>query len=271
MPFFSRRFIITLFLIFCLLLIFNLPPFSESSFSKGVKRAGVFFLYPFQYAFSALFDISSNSISDLAALRNAQNENQALKKEIESLKLKEQPANGLQDENQRLREALGFAGRNPYGASVIPAEVVIRSPSLFFQSVMVNKGSRHGVAVNMAVVNAEGLVGKIGEVFDYTSRVVFLIDAGQAVSVVDRNTRDFAVAQGTGGGLLELKYVLSQASVATGDAITTSGASDVYPPHIPIGNVVSVNKRDVDLFQTVKVKPRVDFSKLDQLSIIKGY
>jgi rod shape-determining protein MreC len=270
MPFFSRRFIFTLFLILCLLVVFNLPPFSDSSFSKGLKGAGVFLFYPFQYAFSALVNTSSRSFSDLVSLRNAQTENQMLKQEIAALKLKSQPIEGIQEENRQFKGALGFAGRNPYHTAVIPAEVVLRAPKLFFQSVMVNKGSRHGVAKDMAVVNEEGLVGRIGEVFDYTARVVFLIDAGEAVSVVDHNTREFAVAHGNGSGVLDLKYVLNQAGIATGDAIATSGASDIYPPHIPVGTVVSVAKKDVDLFQTVKVKPQVDFSKLNRLFIIKN-
>ncbi|MFH0886826.1 MAG: rod shape-determining protein MreC, partial [bacterium] len=180
---------------------------------------------------------------------------------------KSQMYESLIRENEILRAQLDFKRRN-YRMRMLPAEVIGRSPSQWFDSVIIDRGSVDGIRPDMVVVSPDGLVGRIFDVGRASSKVMMITDPNSSVSSVARSSRDVGVIVGAGANMLKMKYVASSAVIKEGDPVITSGASEVFPQGLKIGVITKVFKREYDLFQDVEITPAVDFSRLEDVFII---
>lgn len=118
------------------------------------------------------------------------------------------------------------------------------------------------------MINEEGLVGRVFEVSQFSSKVLLINDPSSAVSIVDASTGDMAIASGNSIGPLTVKYMPAGAEIKAGDRIVTSGMSDIFPKGILVGTVKSFSKKDYDIFQKIEVSPAVNFSRLDKLFVV---
>lgn len=246
----------------------NLPHLRDVYFVARVRAAVGFVFYPFQYVAEAVVSSVYSTVVHVGGLHNAALENAELKKQIAAHKARALAFNRLVRENQELKETLGFLEDNPYALKLLTARVISRGGSNLYRTVLINRGSRHGVKSDMAVISAQGLVGKTEEVFPYSARVLLVISPASAVSALDERTRDFGVIEGRGTAPLSMKYVPASSDIQINDQVVTSGMSDIFPPGIPVGRIIKTQKKDYDIFQLVKVKPLVDFAKLNQLFIV---
>ena len=174
---------------------------------------------------------------------------------------------GLERENLMLREALGFKSRF-FGGRLVAAEIIGRSSSNWFEVVEINRGQGDNVVPDTAVINSEGLVGRVYEVSRFTSKVLLINDPTSAVSIIDGRTGDMAIASGNSIGPVGIKYMPANADVQVGDKIVTSGLSEIFPKGILVGTVKAISKKDYDIFQKVDVAPAVNFSRLDKLFVL---
>ena len=266
-----RKVIITLACLLLLAIFLNLPQVRNFPPLKGLRFITLSAVYPFQRVINFFADKTLDSLSAVLALRAAQKENTALKKMLSENTSKNLAMAELTLENQRLRSLLGFKEKGLYAYRVIPAEVVSRSPSSWFEIIQISKGAADGIKEDMAVVNSEGLVGRVVEVVHQTAKVQLLIDLNFALSGLDQTSRDMGIVVGRSMRPLEMKYVLAMANIKVGDQIVTSGLSDIFPRGFPIGTVSKVEKSDYDIFQKIELKPRVNFNKLDEVFVIAGY
>lgn len=223
------------------------------------------------------YSISSNSKRRLSDFIEGIGEAQRIKKENELLKIKlnelifkeKSYYRELQIANQRLKKLLNFKKQTPY--RLIPTRVIAYSPEDFFKEIYIDRGKEDGVKEGMSVVNAQGLVGKVVEVYSNQSRVMLIIDKRSKVGVRVQRTRDIGILQGTGNyEVCRLLYILTKSKVKKGDGIITSGLGGLFPPGIVVGYISYIEKNPSYLFQQIKVKPAVDFGKLEDLFLIKG-
>ncbi|MBU0687437.1 MAG: rod shape-determining protein MreC [Candidatus Margulisbacteria bacterium] len=251
-------------------LFINLPRVRDVYFIARLRSTLVLAVYPFQYAASAISTTVSGSFGRVTTLFGASSENDKLKDQVSQMKAQVLSFETIVQENQDLRRTLGFYRDNPYKLKLLPAQVIAYGGSNLHSTVMINRGTQHGVVKDAAIISAAGLVGKTEEVFKYTSRVLLIIDPASSVSARDAQTKDFGVIEGRGLSPLSMKYVPASSDIKVSDKVITSGMSDIFPPGIPIGEITAAAKKDYDIFQMVKVKPFVNFSKLDQVFVVQG-
>lgn len=210
--------------------------------------------------------------NDINSLLNTYEENKRLKMRLEDFAVLQAEVNTLQSENESLKELVGkeesLADFNPLNATVIA-----RNPDQWEEKIILNKGSSHGVELNMAVMTANGLIGKISLVTPFTSEVELL-------HTNNPNYRVSAIVQGEKSdifGLIEgydverneliLKRIDSSFKVNVGEQVVTSGLGGVFPKGIPIGEITEVTTDDYGLTKLAYVKPAADFSLLEDVVI----
>jgi rod shape-determining protein MreC len=230
------------------------------SFARASVRMAA---YPLQWSVRALTAQTYKSFRFFIQANKFEKECRVLSNELNRAEAEIKLLNNVRTENQYLREALGFKGRNPYGFYLMPAEVVSRGGGE--ASLIVNRGSDNGVKEGQTVISRYGLVGRIGEVSRYSSKVVLLGDSLTVVSAVLSRTNTYGVVHG--GSPLTMNYVSESASVEVGDKVVVSSASSTFKRNLAVGTVRSVSRRVEDLFQKIELKPAVDFSKLEILYI----
>lgn len=195
----------------------------------------------------------------------AQRENRQLRDENDRLLLENAVMNEILLENERLRDALEFKRLHPPAS--IMTQVIGKESSPASSTITINKGSRDGISAGMAVISAEGVVGRIQTVLPGTAKIMLLTDPGSTLAVrVQRNRED---------GLLEgklrhcaLKYVSYYADIQEGDLLVTSGLDGVFPKGLAVGTVVKVTKHEANAFQTVVAKPAVTLSRLEEALVL---
>jgi rod shape-determining protein MreC len=196
----------------------------------------------------------------VAGLADAYTENQALKAEIARLHGLEQSSAKIAAENAMLRELTRFV---PDGAaSFVSARVIGEGGGPFVRSVLINAGARDGLSRGQAVLNGDGLVGRLTDVGDSASRVLLLIDLNSRVPVVIEETRERAILAGDNTDRPALAYLPPDARVSAGQRVVTSGNGGVLPPGLQVGTV-SLGRDGVP-----RVQPFVDWSKIEFVRIV---
>lgn len=200
------------------------------------------------------------------ALVGVTKENEALRKEVVSLREKLQENRDAFLENRRLKELLRFSetvDKRTMGARVVGHDI-----SPWFQAVFVDAGSAAGVEPGMAVVTPSGGVGRVEKVSSGVSTVVLLTDGRFAADVIVERSRVRAIAEGMGGNFCRLKYVSPTQDVVVGDRILFSGFDGSMPKGTLLGTVVSVDRPREGLFQKVKVMSAVNFQAVEEVLIV---
>ncbi|MBN1103045.1 MAG: rod shape-determining protein MreC [Deltaproteobacteria bacterium] len=193
-------------------------------------------------------------------------ENIRLKQEIDALRMENYRYREQVTTQQRVRDLLQF--KNTLDWPVVAAQVIGRDPSGWFESVIIDKGRNSGLKVNMPVVNAGGVVGQTVSVSLNYAKVLLIVDQNSAVDSLIQRSREKGIAKGLPPGMCKLDYVLKTADVVPGDVVVTSGMGGVYPKGLPVGEVQGVRDIPWEFFKDIKVGPRVDFSKLEELLVI---
>jgi rod shape-determining protein MreC len=200
-------------------------------------------------------------------------ENENLKKQVAELLQYKQNIIEYQRENADLRTLLGFKERS-FQYDLEAAEVIARDPSNWFNVILIDKGEKHGIKKDMAVITDEGLVGYTISTASNTSKVVLITDERSSVSAMLQRTRDNGMVKGTidpaPSGYLKMEFLPQDANLVKGDIIISSGLGDLIPKGIIIGEVAEANKEPHELMQYAIIKPAVDFLKLERVFVIKG-
>ncbi|MDA8165270.1 MAG: rod shape-determining protein MreC [Desulfobacteraceae bacterium] len=197
---------------------------------------------------------------------------------------------GVREENKRLREELANcrAARNEYREAVatnirltkllalkeslpppvLTARIVGKDPSLWFKTVIVDRGSADGVKKGMPAVTVEGIVGQVLDTSPQFSKILLATDPNSAIDVLIQPSRIQGIVKGRNDDGLELQYVLKNCDVRKGDQIITSGLGGVFPKGLPVGTVSKAVRDRRGMFQKIEVAPAVDFNGLEHLLII---
>ncbi len=216
--------------------------------------------------FGWLFSYLEQFFKDYIWLKNLRGENESLKREIAELQSKVTSYQEAYVENQRLRRLLDF--KTTTMTETIPAQVIVHDLTGWFQTLMVDKGFRDGVAPDMPVVNDEGLIGRVLDVSDRYSRVLLITDQGSSVDAVDQRNRVRGILSGKDANGCLLKYIRGNLDIKEGDLVISSGKDGIYPKGLRLGVVRAVFKDPVDLFQKIEVKPLVRLSALEEVLIV---
>ncbi|HVP27814.1 MAG TPA: rod shape-determining protein MreC [Myxococcota bacterium] len=182
----------------------------------------------------------------------------------------------LRDENLKLREALLATERldaiaetqESVGLPMLPAEVAGLGPSLWYQSVLLDRGTRQGVEPGMPTVTDAGIVGLVTASSPNAAKAMLLLDRQSAVDGLVERNRARGIVRGQGTGELVFEYDAREPDVQVGDVLITSGLGGVYPRGLRIGEIVALSPAGSGLLAQARVRPAVDFGRLEQVYVV---
>ena len=213
----------------------------------------------------------SGSFGDLATLRSRNDE---LEKSVAELTVENLGLKEVEAENARLRKLLGFAQTNPsfdYKGGQIVGRVVGSEPNSIIQSIVIDLGKANGIEPGMPVVTERGLVGRITDVYNNSSRVLLINDSNSSVNTLLQNSRLRGILRGRAGQQPIMDYLPQDNKVLVGDIVVTSGESGNFPAGVPVGQVVEVEQNDVEMFQRAVVRTTVDFDTLETVLVVTNF
>ena len=205
-----------------------------------------------------------------AEMRGAQAENQVLRQRLAEAENQLREARQALDENGRLKRLLDFDKDISY--QPIPARVIARDPSIWFNSLVINRGTTSGIDLDMPVVTPEGIVGRIVGVGPVSAQVMLLTDERSAAgAVVGQLGASNAIGSVRGfgkNGLLEMRYVSGMETVNVGDYVVTTGQDRIYPPSLNVGTVVEIQQGSATTPHTIRVKPGARLDSLQEVAVL---
>ncbi|MDQ6914369.1 MAG: rod shape-determining protein MreC [Actinomycetota bacterium] len=239
-----------------------------SPLQEGTSRA----LKPFRDLFG-WFDDTLHASSERDKLRTERND---LRRQVVG-------AQAATRENLQLRRLVGLdQGRDLAGWTPVTSRIIGRSPTVWYATLTVDKGSGSGVRVNQPVVNGDGLVGKVTAVTSGAALVTLITDHTSGVSAKVLTP----VVSDTGNGItgvvqpavgkptdLLLEFVPRRAQIRTGDTVVTAGSQStklesLFPPNIPIGVVTQADDAELSQFQRVHIRPFADLRRMDFVQVL---
>lgn len=243
----------------------------------GVHSAGASVLRPFAVGVERVTQPFRDAYDWVDGLIGARSDAERLRAEVRELRQRAIQNEFARREAEYLRGLLEYVDgpRFPDDFRGIAAEVTARPAGAFTQAVVIAVGTEHGVRLNDPVVTPDGLVGLVTRVTSRTARVQLLTDQQLAVPSIDLRTGAPGVvrhARGTRETLV-LDRVRKEELVKVGDELVTAGwrageFSSLYPKGIPIGEVTSVGRQDIELYMRIQVEPFVDFDALSEVVIL---
>jgi rod shape-determining protein MreC len=231
-------------------------------------------LVPFQAGLTAIGTDVSDLLRSGQDLRTLRQDNAQLQTEVNRLSVENARLTEVERENERLRQLLNFTRSNPwydYKAAAVVGHKIGEDISNLLFSIFIDVGARDGIAVDMPVITDRGLVGRVVAVGPNVAEVLLLIDPASAVNARVQSSRVTGTVRGNIDGGLVMERIPQGEPVSPGDIVLTSGLGGNFPDKLVIGQITEVLQRDSDMFQTARVRPTVDFGKLEEVMVIVNF
>jgi rod shape-determining protein MreC len=238
---------------------------SQDESTRLIRVWAVDAVTPFEKGIVWCQSAISNLWRNYFYLRGVRQENRDLKQQIERLRIEQVRLNQDAEQARRLQALLGF--REQFISKTMAAQVIGSSGSEQSRSIYIDKGSRDGIKPDMAVITAEGVVGKVWHAYKTTSQVLVINDQTSGVGAILEKTRLQGVLRGTALGEVVLEKVMSDETVQPGERVLTSGGDQIFPKGLPVGTVTKVSPGS-ELFLNIRVKPAADLNRLEEVLVI---
>ena len=230
------------------------------------------FASPIQNASSKATGATSGFFQQIWNFRRTARENEQLRERLTQVETELHTAQQAAAENERLKSLLSLNEQTD--VKKIPARVIARDPSVWFNTITINRGSSSGIAVNMPVVTPGGIVGRIITVSPWASQVMLITDekAG-AGAVVGQLGQSGALGSirgraDLGAALIEMRYVSGLEKVENGDYVMTTGQDGIYPPGLNVGRVVEVKSGTATSAHQILIQPGAQLDHLEEVAVL---
>lgn len=270
--YFLKNKIIVIFLI--VLLIFSL-----NLFKKEIKDFFYSLSNPFQSFFIEKGIETSSFLEGIKRGTDLKSENEDLLSQSQRIIGRINSLKNVEKENEELRKALDLKIResfnvvDAYFSSTIGPE----------NNILIDRGSEDGILKGMPIINSQKvLVGVVDEVYRNFSSVklissedfsfnVEIVKKSSLEDYLDSNVRYQGLARGKGDSSLLVELVSKEAKIEKGDFVFTADAGQLFPKGLLVGDVIQVNKNDVDPFQTILINPSFNLSNERIVFVIIDY
>jgi rod shape-determining protein MreC len=197
-------------------------------------------------------------------------QNAQLRHDNQELQLRLAQDTQLWTENARLRGEVGWARQTRWRVKL--ARVIVRDPANWWRSLEIDLGSRDGLRANLAVLTADGLVGRLQSVGETRSQVVLLGDPNLRVAgMVTTGETGIITASASAPqeeGMIDLDLFTGASGARPGQIVVTWGEGGVFPPGIPIGKIVDIRPKEYGLSIEARVKLAADMGALEEVWVM---
>jgi|SRR5687767_6584240 len=225
---------------------------------------------PVQRATSWVTSTVGDFFHQLGSFGSTASENDRLSRKLAAKELELRNAKDAIAENERLRELMDLKDKTGY--EQVAARVIARDASVWFNTVTIGRGSSSGVALNMPVVTAGGIVGRVIAVSPWTAQVMLITDEKAAAGAIIGKLGESGAlgsVRGLGNsGLVEMRYVSGLQTVSVGDYIMTTGQDGIYPPGLNVGEVVQVKQGTATQPHQIYIKPSAQLDRLSEVAVL---
>lgn len=237
---------------------------------EGVPSIVGGILEPVQGVFYSVTDSIIGFFGGFTTDAELEAENNLLREQVIELTAELTELNEIRQENERLRELLAYKQDNRKLES-ITARVTGKYPVQWATVYTINAGVSSGVQKDMAVINAQGLIGRVIETGANWARVLAITDSSSGVAGVIERTRDPGIIKGTmfeGASVMTMEFLPLDADLMPGDKVMTSGVGGIFPEGIPIGTITAVSFGQNSTQTSATLIPAVDFVHLEEVMVI---
>ena len=243
----------------------------NSTKQRTIRSLAQSIVYPIQRGASGVGNWVGGLFGGVGNLRRASTENEQLRAQIEQMQTELRDKREKAAEASRLEKLLKLSEQSPY--SSVTAQVIARDPSMWFDSVSINKGRSSGIEINMPVVTAEGIVGRVVSTGPWSSQIMLITDeksgTGAVVGQLDQSTAIGSIKGMGESGLLDMRYVSGLEKVQVGDTVSTTGQDGIYPAGYTIGQVVEVRPGSATQTQLIHLRPSAGLDRLKEVAVLQ--
>lgn len=217
-------------------------------------------------AFSNIGRGFANNFSFITSISNLKQQNEELATQIRNLEVDKSRITELENENEILKKELGFISINK-DFELIPAKIIGREPTLFFDSITIDKGNTDQVKKGSPVISNGALVGQVAEVFEKEARVTLITSNNSIILAMLQTSRSKGILHGGISGLI-LENIIQDVAFNQDEFVVTSGL-DGMRQGILIGKVGKIQSSSSDLFKNISVEPIADLPRLEIVFVMK--
>lgn len=156
----------------------------------------------------------------------------------------------------------------------INANIVNRNVGYWYNTIVIDKGSKNNVKKGMAVVVNSGLVGKVIKTSNFTSTVKLLTadelngNISVKIKLDSKDVYGLLTGYNKETNTYKIEGISESDEIKEGAIVTTTGLSDIFPSGILVGNVKSVTADNYDLTKIVEVTPSVNFNDISVVTVL---
>ena len=240
------------------------------SISNHIKITVASPLAPVQNIASKPVNYFRNWIEKIALMIESADREEKLEKEVFLLQNKVvEHRNTINILSKKLESMTELRENIDNNENPLIADIIGHDTSYFRKSILINIGKKQGASVDDAVVFGSALVGRITAAGNSSSRAMLITDPASNIPSRFLESRMQGMVQGTGDDTCIVKYISRNAEIKEGDVVISSGIGGIFPKSIYIGDIVTVEDNGAKLFKDIKLKPKIDFSKIEHVLVIK--
>jgi rod shape-determining protein MreC len=239
----------------------------EDGIGGTLRGAAATVLGPVQDGLSVVVRPIANAAGSVTELFRLREENARLRAQLELMEERRLSYDDVVRENEQLRAQADMASR--LDVETVQARIIAQGASNFEWTATINVGSDDGVVRDMAVVNGDGLVGRIIATTGSTSRVLLAVDPNFGAATRVAESGQVGVLSGNGNEPLVFEPLVTEAVIEVGQEVVTSSYSGgTFLPGLPVGTVAAADYEVGQLVRRVEVLPYVNFTALDLVSVV---
>jgi rod shape-determining protein MreC len=227
---------------------------------EGARTHAVDTLAPVMDALARPMTLAGNLVAEAHDYLALRTDNERLRAANAQMKDWQNAVATLQKENSDLRDLLRF--KTEPGLAYISARVIADTGGAFARGLIVTAGKLDGVREGMAAMTGDGLIGRVVEAGDWSSRVVLITDLNSRIPVTVAGSGERAILAGDNSAMPKLVYLPQDAVLSPGASVVTSGHGGVFPPNLPVGAVVEGSRG------AYSIAPAADMGRINYVRLV---